>query len=302
VRVAGCNPFVIALRTVHSSLEDRVGGLAAEMAFFALLSLIPAIVALGAGLGGIQGIVGAEAVAEGRAAAIDALRVAFSPRMTRDVLEPLIDGLIDADRGGIAVSGILAALWLASRVFTATIRALDLAYNVAERRGLIVQRVLAVAFALCAVVVVTLTLVLSVVGPLLGTGREIADVLGMGELFARMWSIARWPMVFAIAVAFFTFVYRYGPNLDNRWRDCVPGAVLGVTLWLLAAVGFRIYLATFGEPGAQFVTGDEEQQVAVLGQVVGAIVAAILWVYLSGLALLVGGELNSEVTRARCAG
>lgn len=293
-----CNPYIIAVRTVRSSADDRVTGLAAEMGFFALLSMIPAIVAMGAGLGWAEQVVGPEAVESGRAAAMDALRVIFSPRMTGEVLEPLIDGLIDAERGGIAVTGVLAALWLASRVFTATIRALDLAYNVAERRGAIVQRLLALVFALCAVVVVTLTLVMSVLGPLLGSGREVAAVLGLGQLFAGAWAVARWPVVFAIAVGFFMFVYRYGPNVANRWRDCLPGALLGVTLWLLASIGFRIYLATVGQPGARFLP-PEEEQVAVLGQVVGAVVATILWIYLSGLALLVGGELNSEIVTAR---
>jgi membrane protein len=297
-RVGDCNPWQIGVRTIRASLEDRVSGLAAEMAFFALLSLLPALVAIGAALGFLERVLDPESVEQGRRAAIEALGAVFSPQVTADVLQPLVDGLLDADRGGIAVSGLLGALWLASRVFTAAIRALDLAYNVEERRGVVAQRLLAVGFAVGAVVVVSVTLVIAVVGPLFGTGAEIAGTFGFGDAFATLWRLVRWPVIFTMAVGFFTAVYRLGPNVRNRVRDCVPGALLGVSLWLLVTAGFRLYLATVGAPGDQFA-GDQDETVALLGQAVGAIVAAILWTYLSSVALLVGGELNSEIAKAR---
>jgi membrane protein len=299
-RVGRCNPWEIGIRTIRASLEDRVSGLAAEMAFFALLSLLPALVAIGAALGFLERVLGPEVVEQGRGAAIEALGAVFSPQVTAEVLQPLVDGLLDADRGGIALTGLIGALWLASRVFTAAIRALDLAYNVEERRGVIVQRLLAVLFAIGAVAVVALTLVMAVVGPLFGTAAEIAGTLGLGQAFALVWGLLRWPVIFAVAVGFFTAVYLFGPNVRNRVRECLPGALLGVSLWLLVTVGFRLYLATVGAPGDAFLS-EEDETVALLGQAVGAIVAAILWTYLSSVALLVGGELNSEITKARSA-
>jgi membrane protein len=296
-RVAGVNPWVVAVRTVRSSQADRVTGLAAEMAFFALLSLLPAVVALGAGLSLLERVLDPEAVAAGRAAAVDALGAIFTPQVRADVIEPLVDGLLEGERGGLALSGIVVALYLASRVFTATIRALDAAYNVEERRGAFRQRVMAVGFALGAVVVVALTLILAVVGPLFGTGQEIAGAFGLGGAFAALWQLMRWPVLLLIGVGFFAAVYRFGPNVDNRWRDCLPGAVLGMGLWLAVSAGFRLYLGTVGAPGAQFAPTDEA--VALLGQVVGAVVAAVLWTFLSSISLLVGGELNSEVAAAR---
>jgi membrane protein len=296
-RIGGVNPWTVAVRTVRASQRDRITGLAAEMAFFALLSLVPAVVALGAGLSVLERLVDPEAVAAGRVAAVDVLGAVFSTQVRSDVIEPLVDGLLAGDRGGVALSGIAVSIFLASRVFTATIRALDAAYGVDRPRNLLEQRLLALAFAVLGVVVAATTLVLAVVGPLFGTGRDVAEGLGLGEAAAFLWGLARWPVLVAVAIAFFAAVYRFGPNVRNRWVDSLPGAALGVVLWVAVSVGLRVYLATVGEPGAQFAPEDEA--VALLGQVVGAVVAAVLWTFLSSLALIVGGELNSEIHRAR---
>lgn len=292
--VAGRNPWSVAVRTVRATIEDRVTGLAAEMAFFALLSLVPLVVALGASLGSLEMFVGREAVTRGQEAVLTVLSTVFSPQVTQDVLRPLVEGLLDQTRGGFAISSFLIALWLASRVFTATIRALDLAYDVEERRGLVTQRLLAVVFALGAVLAASVTLLFSVVGPLLGTAQDIANRLGFGEAFTVAWQLGRWPLVMAVVVGFFATVYRFGPNVRNTWSQCLPGALLGVFLWLLSSLGFRIYLATAGSPVGRFEAGAEAA--ALLG-VVGAIVAAMLWIYLSSVALLIGGELNSVLAR-----
>lgn len=296
LRIGGRNPFALVLRVLRAAQRDRVTGLAAEMAFFALLSLVPAGVALGAGLGFLERVVGPEPVARGQETALRSLGTVFTPQVTEDVLRPLAEGLLE-ERGGIALSSFAVALFLASRVFTATIRALDQAYRVQEGRNLFAQRALALAFAAGAVVVGALMLVLSVVGPLLGSARDLAQQLGLGGAFELAWDIARWPVLFAAAVGFFAFVYRFGPNVANTWRQCLPGAVTGVVLWLLVTIGFRVYLETIGSPGARFALADEA--VAFLGRVVGAIVAAVLWTYLSSLALLFGGEVNAELARSR---
>ena len=128
------------------------------------------------------------------------------------------------------------------------------------------------------------------------SGRELADRLGFGEAFAATWAVGRWPLLFLVAVWAFAAVYRFGPNVRNRWRDCVPGALLGVTLWLLASAGLRVYLRTAGDPTARFAAGEEA---GALLAVVGALVGVLLWVFLSSVALLVGGELNAEIAAAR---
>lgn len=285
------------MRTVAEVVEDRVSGLAAEMAFFALLSLVPLGVAIGALVGYVTRQVGPETVDRVETSLISALGVVFSRELLDDVLAPFVRGVLTAGRGGVAVGGFVLALYLASRVFTATIRALDLAYDVPESRGALRQRIIAIGLAAGFVVVVGLTLTLMVVGPLLGSGRMLAARLGLGDVFAVLWSVGRWPLLLAVMVGFLAAVYRYGPNVDHGWRESLPGAALGVVLWMLATLGFRVYLAAGG--GSTDALASEDAAVQLVGRVLGALVATILWTYLSGFAILVGGEFNAVLRRDR---
>ena len=293
----GRNPYRLTIDLIRNTVEDRVGGLAAEMAFWALLSFFPLIVSITALLGYAEALIDPADLARGQAAIVRALSVVFSAELTREVVEPFIGGLLRSERGGLALTSLLISMYLASRVFTATIRSLDLAYRVVERRGLVRQRLVALGLALGFVVVVVATLLLMVLGPLLGTGEAIAARLGLGDAFALMWSVFRWPVLLAIMVLFLSCVYFYGPNVVNRFRHCLPGACLGVVLWTIASVGLRLYLQAGGGTSPMFA--DANAAVELVGRVVGTLLAMMLWVFVTGLAILVGGELNALLTRAQ---
>ena len=96
---------------------------------------------------------------------------------------------------------------------------------------------------------------------------------------------------------FLLCLYRFAPSIRHAWRHLVPGAVLGVLLWILAAVAFRIYLALGSGAPTGVVVNDA--RVVIIGQAVGAVVATVLWTYFSSVAILVGNELNAELARMR---
>lgn len=283
----------MAVDLIRNTVEDRVAGLASEMAFWSLLSFFPLVVTMSALLGYAEAMVGAEQLERGRSAIVSALSVVFSADLIEEVIDPFVGGLLSGERGGLAATSLLITIYLASRVFTATIRSLDLAYRVEEGRGLLLQRLLAIGFAVGFVVVVVATLLLMVLGPLLGTGESIAERFGMGDAFALTWSLFRWPVLLAIMVVFLASVYLYGPNVENRFRHCLPGAILGVVLWTIASIGLRLYLQAGGSNVPTLDTGDAS--VALVGRVVGTLLAMMLWVFVTGFAILVGGELNALV-------
>jgi membrane protein len=281
---------------VRTSLRHRVTGPAAEMSFFAMLTLVPLTVAVGAALGQVQRFVGPEKIARGQDAAISLVRAFISPKLTDGVVDPFVRAqLSQPQRGGAAIGGLLLTWWLAGRLFAATSRALDSAYHDRHQRLSIHQRMIALGFAFGSVVVVVLTLGIMVDAPFMDENR--ATDIGVSRALVTIWYVVRWPVVLLVLVAFLLCLYRFAPTVRHAWRHLLPGAVLGVLAWIAAAVGFRIYLALSSDTATGVVVND--QRVVIIGRAVEAVVATVLWTYFSSVAILVGNELNAELARLR---
>ena len=294
-RLFGYNPWRLGTHVLHTALRHRVTGPAAEMSFFAMLTLVPLTVAVGAALGQIQRFVGPEKIARGQDAAISLVRVFISPRLTDGIVDPFVRAQLDQRKGGAALGGLLLTWWLAGRLFAATSRALDAAYHDRHQRLSIHQRLIALGFAFVSVVVVVLTLGIMVDAPFMD--ENVALDIGVSRALITIWYLGRWPAVLLVLGGFLVCLYRFAPSVRHSWRHLVPGAVLGVALWILAAVAFRIYLA-FGR-GAPTGVVVNNAQVVLIGRAVGAVVATVLWTYFSSVAILVGNELNAELARMR---
>jgi membrane protein len=159
------------------------------------------------------------------------------------------------------------------------------------------RRIISLALALASLVVITLQVLLLVFGPLLGGAHDLALRFGMNTSFAVLWDILRWPAVGAVLAIYLLGVYRYVPARRIGWRRSLPGTAMAVLVWLLVAAGFRAYLATGVQPG-QGVQLTTEAMTSV-GRALGALVATVLWVFLSSVAVLFGGEINAAVDRRR---
>jgi membrane protein len=296
-RVFGYNPWQLGAHVLRTALRHRVTGPAAEMSFFAMLTLVPLTVAVGAALGQIQRFVGPEKIARGQDEAIALVRVVISPRLTDGVVDPFVRAQLSQQKGGAAIGGLLLTWWLAGRLFAATSRALDTAYEERHRRLSVNQRLIALGFAFGSVVVVVLTLGIMVDAPFLDEHRAVAAQFGVSQALVTAWYLGRWPVVLFVLGVFLLCLYRFAPSIRHAWRHLVPGAVLGVLLWILAAVAFRIYLALGSGAPTGVVVNDA--RVVIIGQAVGAVVATVLWTYFSSVAILVGNELNAELARMR---
>jgi membrane protein len=279
--------------------RHRTTGHAAEMAFFAVLTLVPSTVAVGAALGLSESVIGVSAVAEAEESAMQAVTVLMGPVLADSVVAPFVHAQLTQPSGGVALGSLLLAWWLSSHLFAATAHALDRVYGVTDRRAGLVRRLIALAFALGSVVVVALTAELMVAGPL---GQSHVGPLRNNETYALLWSIVRWPLLVMVLVTFLILLYRFSPNVRHNWRQCAPGALVGAVLWILAAAVFR--LAT--EAGIRFASGvtTADPRVTLIGESVSAVVATALWAYLASIAILYGAELNALVDdrRARVAG
>ncbi|EOM77365.1 YihY/virulence factor BrkB family protein [Rhodococcus rhodnii] len=289
----------VLVRTVRRAIDVRVTGLAAEMAYYALISLIPLATAVGAALGSLERIIGTEEVDRIEGAVVDGLSTVFQEQITSDVLAPLVRGLLREERTGIAIGSVAVALWLASRVFRAAIRTLDAAYGAPERRGIVAQGVLGLGFAAAAVVTLVILVGTLVVGPLLGGGRVVAEALGLTNGFQAVWDVGRWPVVFLVVVAFLVVLYRFAPNVDHTWRDCVPAACAGAALVVAVAFAFGLYLRMSTPVSAAAAPDTPDQAVLAAAQVVGTLLSAVLWLWLTSIAVLSAGVLGAEIEAYR---
>lgn len=289
--------LAIAWATLRSALDDRFTGLAAEMSFFALLGLVPLTVTFGAALGLLWEVADVTTVITARELVIDVLRIVLGGELADD-LAPFVRQLLGVREGGVALGGLLVSLVVGGRIFVPVIYGLDHAHRVADRRSLLVQRLLGMALGFGSFFATGLMIAVLVLGPLLGNARRFATQLSAGRLFEISWAIGRWPILLACLVGFLACVYRFGPSVRLSWHDVLPGTVLATTLWLAVAGGFRVYLTISGRTDVP-ASGSTPEAVAIVGHAVGAVIATALWVFLLGLAILLGGELNAALLRRR---
>ena len=155
------------------------------------------------------------------------------------------------------------------------------AYDVEESRAWWKRRL--------AAVLLTIGLSVLIIGALalvIGGGR-LADyllvVFGFSAAFAWVWKILQWPLALASMLSAFALIYYFAPDVrDQDWKWITPGSVIGVVLWLFASFGFKGYLHFFNSYSATYGS-------------LGAVIILMLWLYLTGLAVLIGGEINAEI-------
>ena len=297
MRLGGFNPWQVFADAVHAGAKHRVTGLAAEMAFFASLALIPFSLALGAVLGYVEHFTSPDSVSEIEDTIVQLMTVILGPDLVNDVAAPYVRAQLTESRGGLAIGGLVFGLWLASRVFMPAVHALDLAYDVIERRSALRRRAISVTLAVASLVVITLQVLIQVFGPLLGGAPDLADRFDLGDTFTVAWNVGRWPLLAILVTAFLVAVYQLVPARRLGWRRSLPGAVVAMLVWIAVAAGFRAYLATGINPGAG-MSVDTGALISV-SRALGAIVATVLWVFLSSVAVLFGGEVNAAIDRRR---
>ena len=273
----------VVKQLARESKEDRIGGLAAEVAFFGLLSVFPGLLAVAAGLGVLDRLTGAEVAerAEGQVVEVLTTFLADSAQGTIDAVRELFANA----NAGVLTFGVLGAVWGVSRGMAAVLRALSEIYDYEETRSGLRRRAVAVGLALGSTLLVVLILVMVVLGPLFGLGRGLAGAIGLEDVYRTLWNWLALPVAFVTLLMWSALVFHAVPHRHAGWRHHFAGAALTGVLWLAVSVGFRLYL--------HFVGGNE------VFRVLGGALVVVLWLYMLSVALLIGAELNAVVARGR---
>lgn len=265
-------------RVIHEFGADDVLGQAAKVAYFMFTSLPPALLVLFA----LAGIFGGEALGDYLAQQIQQAMPGSSddPNSAAGFLTQFIDQVVQTSAPGPLSIGLLLGIWAGSAVFTALGDSLNKAYDVQDDRSWFKRRAIALG------VMVGFLLLFIVGSGVLIVGPQIAGALQLAGAAELAWNILQWPIAFGLIVVAFFLVYYALPNKDQS--DCrtalLKGSAIAAGLWLLATLGFRIYIANFGSYGETY-------------GFVGAILVLLLWMYLTSVVILLGGEIASEMER-----
>jgi membrane protein len=253
---------------------------AAALTYFSLLSLFPALLFAVA----VLGVFGQEALISDAATY---LKDAGAPPETVDAVTSALASA-QRQRGtavGALVVGVATSLYGASGAFNAAGSALNDVFRVEEGRGFVRRKLHNLGWTLALMLLMLLTFVLIFLGG--GLAEDVLGLIGLGQSISDVWRVVRWPGALLAAMLIYAIVYYAAPNVEVRsWRYITPGAVCGVSLWIVLSFGFFIYVSNFSSYSATY------------GAFAGGIVL-LVWLYLTNSALLFGAELNAVVDQRR---
>jgi membrane protein len=265
-------------RTITEFKRDNLTDWAAALTYYGVLALFPAIIALVS----IIGLVGPSATQP----LLDNISK-LTPGPANEILSGAVKQVANGrgSAGFAFVIGLALALWSASGYVGAFARASNAIYEVGEGRPfwklrpiqLAVTTVMILLLAICAIAVV-------VTGPV---AKQMGDVVGVGSAAVTAWDIAKWPVIALVVVTMFSILYFAAPNVKQPgFRWITPGGVVALVLWLIASAAFAVYVASFSSYNKTYGA-------------LGGVIAFLVWLWISNLAVLLGAELNAELERGR---
>ncbi len=266
-------------RTVREFQEDNLTDWAAALTYYALLSLFPAMIAL-------VSLLGLFGDPRTTTSSLTEIITSIGPESAAQTFEGPIQSVVsNQSAAGFAfVLGLAVALWSASGYIGAFIRASNVIYETEEGRPFWKLRPLQLTVTLAMVVAVALlALGLVLTGPIV---EAVAGPVGLGNTAVDVWEIAKWPVMVAIFVLIVDLLYYASPNAKLRgFRWATPGCLVAMAAWALASAAFAFYVANFGSYDKTYGT-------------LGGLVALLVWLWISNLAILFGHQLNAERERS----
>jgi membrane protein len=261
-------------RTAKETIDDDCLGMAAQLAYYLALALFPALIMIVALVSFLPW-----SVLDGLVSSLDRVAPGEIVQLVRDQITELAKG----NNGGLLTVGVLGAVWTSSSAIVSIVSTLNRAYEVTESRPWWKVRLVAVALTIGLAVFIVGSLVLLVAGPAIT--RFLEANTGLGPTAATLWSVLQYPFVFLLASFGIAFIYYFAPDVDQDWVWITPGSIVGCLLWLLVSIGLKYYVTNFASYNETY------------GALGGAAIL-LLWMYLTGLAILIGGELNAEIEHA----
>ena len=263
----------LARKTWREASEDNVTGRAAELAYYFLLALFPLLILL---LSLISFIPSAQEV-------IFRWLSRLMPGGAMRVIDDWVETVFSTRSGGLLSFSVVFTLWAASTGMVALMEALNSAYEVKEGRPFWKARLVALGLTAAVCLLVIGGAALITFGDQFATW--LANWLGVGDQFENVWPFIRYLLGLCMLIVGLGAIYYFAPNARQRWKWITPGAIFAVVTFVVVSYLFSLYLRF--APSYDVTYGS-----------LGAVIVLMLWLYLMGLILLIGGEINSEVDKS----
>ena len=264
----------VLTRTVSSCFRFRVTGLAAEAAFFAILSLPPLVFGLAGTIGFIAERFDVAQIDVLKDRVIDLASQALTPDTVDAVIAPTLDDVLDSGRIDVISVGFVLALWSGSRALNVFIDTITIIYGLGGHRGIVKTRALSFTMYVVALLVGIVLVPLILAGP-----DVVADVVSDRYALLREFY---WPTVLVLSVGFIATLYHIAVPVKTRWRLALPGAAFTLVLWV------------FGSFFVRWALGFSSGGMSIYGPL-AAPIAVLLWLYVISIAVLIGAALNAAI-------
>ncbi|WP_374721155.1 YihY/virulence factor BrkB family protein [Peribacillus tepidiphilus] len=250
--------------------EDDVSGLAAQLAFFFLLSLFPLLIVL---------VTLLPYLPLSKNDIFGFIRD-YAPVESMELIESNIEGIMQQN-GRLLSFGVVATLWSASNGLNAVVIAFNKAYDVKENRPFWAARAMSIVLTIGMMIVFIIALLLPVFGKQIGA--FLFAEFGFSDKFFRIWGVIRWVLSSVVLFFIFTILYWIAPNIKLKCLTVIPGALFATVGWIVVSVGFSYYVSNFGN--FSYTYGS-----------IGGIIVLMIWFYLTGHIIILGAEINAMIS------
>ena len=252
--------------------ENNVLGTGAQLTYFLILSLFPFLMVL-------LNVISYTPL--GREDVIMDL-IKYMPTDIQQIIQTFHDDVVSSSSQGFLSIAAIAGLWTASSGVKAVIKAINKAYNYAENRSFLRLKGLSLLFTVVLILMIIIVFVSLVAGRLIGS--LVSDFLGIEDLFLTMWNYLRFVIPLLFMILSFALLYKYSPSIKNRYsvplRTTLPGAVFATIGWIVLSLLFSFYVSNFGNYAVTYGS-------------LGGVIVMLVWLFISSIVIVLGGEINA---------
>lgn len=275
-KLGGLTSWQLSKRVYYEFNEDEVLTRSAALSFYFVAAMVPMLFF-------VVAVLGFFAQSHNLQSSLFNYAGRFMPPDAFTLLQKTLKEISSNTTGWKLALGLVLALWSGSGGISSVMDALNRCYHVTDSRPYWKQKLISILLTIGVAALTIVALVIVLYGG--NIAQFVGSHTGLSEVTVMAWRILQWPLAIFFVVLAFALMYYWGPDADQRWTWITPGSLVGVLVWIGVSILFRVYLHFFNSYSKTYGS-------------LGAVIILLYWLFITGLAILIGGEINSEIENA----